>query len=135
MGAEKLKALFPDAFVLALTATATKALQKQIARELQLREPNLITTSIDRPNIKFEVKRRPSVTSGTNVEKTYDFIFGDVLKELNEKLDNYPKTTIYTKLKWCGYGYEEVTRPSIDDELNQSLLQQFVAQLVPVQPK
>ncbi|KAH3702515.1 hypothetical protein DPMN_077539 [Dreissena polymorpha] len=111
-----------------MTATATKALQRQRARELQLREPNLITKSIDRPNIKFEVKRKPSITSGTNVEKTYDFVFGDLLKELNEKLDNFPKTIIYTKLNRCGFGYKEVTRPSIDDELHQSHLKQFVAQ-------
>ena len=131
MELSKLKAVFPKANVLALTATATVSLQKKICDSLQLKAPTIITTNIDRKNIKLEVTRRPSTCGGNKtVQGAYDFIFSGIIPELRDKKDNFPKTIIYAKLKWCGYGYEEVTRPRVceDETCSSDNLQQYVAQ-------
>ena len=43
--------------VMALTATATKAVRDDIARSLGLRDPHSVLASFDRPNLKFLVER------------------------------------------------------------------------------
>ena len=43
--------------VMALTATATKAVRDDIARALGLRDPHSVLASFDRPNLKFLVER------------------------------------------------------------------------------
>ena len=125
----KLKAVFPNANVLALTATATVTLQKKIADALQLQNPTVISTNIDRMNIKLEVKRRPAVSGGEKTAQgSYDFIFTPIVSDLRDQMDRFPKTIIYSKLKWCGYGYEEITRPVFDEEQASSSLQPLVSQ-------
>ena len=47
---------FPDAVCLALTATATKSVQQDIIKNLQLRTPFVFTASFNRKNIFLEVK-------------------------------------------------------------------------------
>ena len=125
----KLKALFPKAHILALTATATVSLQKEISKVLELTKPCIISTNIDRTNIKLEVNKRPPVSGGSRTAvDSYDFIFTALIAELREKLESFPETIIYSKLKWCGYGFEEVTRPLVDEEYDSTFLHQFVAQ-------
>jgi ATP-dependent DNA helicase RecQ len=47
--------------VLALTATATRDVQKDIARQLGMRDPFVTVTGFARPNLRFEVKRTVNV--------------------------------------------------------------------------
>ena len=54
-----LRQLFPDAPVLALTASATPEVVADIADKLQMREPRLHSLSFARPNISFVVRRTP----------------------------------------------------------------------------
>jgi len=46
--------------VLALTATASPTVLADILRQLDMREPRVVSTGIDRPNLFFEVLRTPS---------------------------------------------------------------------------
>jgi ATP-dependent DNA helicase RecQ len=46
--------------VLALTATASPAVLEDIKRQLDLRDPYVVNTGIDRPNLFYEVLRTPS---------------------------------------------------------------------------
>jgi ATP-dependent DNA helicase RecQ len=43
--------------VLALTATATEEVRRDIARQLDMREPHLTITGFARPNLRFEIRR------------------------------------------------------------------------------
>ncbi len=53
-----LKNNFPDAVCLALTATATEQVQKDIASLLNLKSPKIVLAGFDRPNIYLEVKEK-----------------------------------------------------------------------------
>ena len=48
--------LSPDVNVMALTATATNTLQKEICDALGMRDPTIISVSPDKPNITFHVR-------------------------------------------------------------------------------
>lgn len=43
--------------VLALTATATEEVRRDIARQLEMRDPHLTITGFARPNLRFEIRR------------------------------------------------------------------------------
>lgn len=51
-----LKSLFPNVPLIALTATADRLTRKDIADQLQLREPRLFVDSFDRPNLNLQVR-------------------------------------------------------------------------------
>jgi len=73
---DQLATIFPQAAVVALTATATVRMQAEIVRILGLKHPIIITATTDRPNIKYCVKRRPGNTAkGSNVELSYTALF------------------------------------------------------------
>jgi len=56
-----LKKLFPQTPVMALTATATKDVEKDIATQLALKEPFTIRASFDRPNLTFRIYQKDNV--------------------------------------------------------------------------
>jgi len=66
--------------ILALTATATDIVRKDIARQLGMRDPHITITGFARPNLRFEVRR----TVNQQVK--------DV--ELERILDNTPGSSI-----------------------------------------
>ena len=49
---------FPSASLHAYTATATEAVRRDIAKELRLREPDILVGSFDRPNLSYRVLPR-----------------------------------------------------------------------------
>jgi ATP-dependent DNA helicase RecQ len=59
----QLKEKFPSSAVMALTATATKEVQADIASQLAMREPLIVRASFDRPNLTFGVVWRDSSSS------------------------------------------------------------------------
>src|SRR5881398_394553 len=52
---KKLREHFPDAPVIALTATATERVRADIIKELRLREPRCYVASFNRPNLTYRV--------------------------------------------------------------------------------
>jgi ATP-dependent DNA helicase RecQ len=55
-----LRANFPEVGLHAYTATATERVRHDIARSLELREPEMLIGSFDRPNLIYKVERRKS---------------------------------------------------------------------------
>src|SRR5207302_7685871 len=51
----KLRAHFPDAPIMALTATATERVRKDILKQLQLRDARCYVASFNRPNLTYRV--------------------------------------------------------------------------------
>ncbi len=56
----QVRELFPDSVCLALTATATESVRKDIVSSLQMRQPASFLASFDRPNIFLEVVAKKS---------------------------------------------------------------------------
>ena len=52
---KKLRTHFPEVPVMALTATATERVRKDILKQLQLRDPQCYVASFDRPNLTYRV--------------------------------------------------------------------------------
>ena len=102
----ELGAIFPEARIIALTATATTRMQKEIIRLLGMKNPSIISTTVDRSNIKYIVKRRPANSGKGGVEHSYDTVFRPIITESVEQKDAFPKTVVYCGLKWCGFGHE-----------------------------
>jgi ATP-dependent DNA helicase RecQ len=58
----RLKAELPAVPVHAYTATATRHVREDIARELELVDPQILVGSFDRPNLVYRVQRRVNLT-------------------------------------------------------------------------
>lgn len=130
---DQLGAIFPHAAIIALTATATQRMQREIIRLLGMRNAQIITSPTDRPNIKYLVKRR--LSRGSTVEVSYSAIFTPLLEELKSQQLQFPKTIVYSGLKWCGYGHELGLKVMSESECASSgvskRLAQFHAPLLP----
>ena len=72
-----LSELFPNAPILALTATAGEATRKDIIDSLRLRDPIVYISSFDRPNIEYSIQKKTKKPE--NYKKLLSFIN-----------DNYP---------------------------------------------
>ncbi|XP_070551713.1 ATP-dependent DNA helicase Q1-like [Ptychodera flava] len=119
----QLRAFFPKANVLGLTATLSDKMGQEIDKILCLKNALKITSSIDGPNIKIIVK--PRLPSGHSS-------FVDVVAPLGHQLrthkTKFPKTVVYTKLNWCGIGYEETVRSSLTHNMSNSEITSLVGQ-------
>ena len=115
-----LRSLFPTAKVLALTATATIKMREDIATHLAMKSPTIVAAPMDRSNIFIKVqKRKPN----HKIEESYEGIFQPLVKELQQKGALFPKTVVYTKLKWCGYGHEAAVMDTDDYDIAQRVAQ------------
>jgi hypothetical protein len=93
----------------------------EIASQLAMTNHVVVASNIDWTNITRCVLRRPSNAGGINtVEASYASIFTPLIDELRAKKCEYPKTIIYTKLKWCGFGQEMALMPPSDAKEEQA---------------
>ena len=53
-----LKKMFPDVTIGAYTATATEQVRHDIAEQLNLKDPEMLVGSFDRPNLVYKIRRR-----------------------------------------------------------------------------
>ncbi|CAG2234391.1 recQ [Mytilus edulis] len=105
----KLRAILPQAKILALTATATPKMRKEIQQQLCMKDVFSLSGPVDRPNIKLIVQKRLPLTGGkTTAEGSYQDVLNPYIEELCSQIWNVPKTIVYSKLKWCGVGYDMV---------------------------
>ncbi|CAG2192325.1 unnamed protein product [Mytilus edulis] len=101
--------MFPNAKILALTATATTKMQNEIRKQLGMKSALTVQSSMNRPNIKLSLVKRPAGCGGKNtVQESYDFIYQPLVDELRADKSSFERTIVYSKINWCGYGYEEV---------------------------
>jgi ATP-dependent helicase YprA (DUF1998 family) len=101
----QLRTMFPEALLVALTATATLATQKAICKTLSMNNVNVVSSNINRGNIKYICERRlPNSGSGRNTDDSYTACFLPFIEELAH-MSYYPKTVIFTGLKWCGFAH------------------------------
>lgn len=86
-----------DVHVMALTATATCALRRQVEIRLGMSDPLKIIRSPDKPNIRF---------ANLQFKGNYDKIFKAVIQEVRIKRTRLPRIIIYCKNKSdCGQLY------------------------------
>ena len=91
-----------------------------------------ISASCDRPNIKLEVKKRaPNAGGENNAQASVFQILEPLADELIQCGPDFPKTIIFTKLKWCGHGYEFVRRKLSKAKANIKLVSQYHASCLP----
>ena len=119
----KLRAIFPEAVVVALTATATKETQKEIIKSLCMKKVNVISSSVDRRNVKIIVKRRLPITgAATTTLESFEDVLAPYIRQLCDDPNSLAKTIVYSKLKWCGAGYEMAYREAIKCEGAESIM-------------
>ncbi|XP_053404947.1 uncharacterized protein LOC128558764 [Mercenaria mercenaria] len=98
-----LRAVVPNVKVLALTATATLKGQEEIISSLHMHDTKVISASPDRTNVFLEVKKRPPSSGGEySAEESVFSCVDPLFKGLTQEETTFPKTVIYTQLKWCG---------------------------------
>ncbi|CAG2200851.1 recQ [Mytilus edulis] len=119
----KLRAILPQAKILALTATATPKMRKEIQQQLCMKDVFSLSGPVDRPNIKLIVQKRLPLTGGkTTAEGSYQDVLNPYIEELCSQIWNVPKTIVYSKLKWCGVGYDMVSQAArLEDNTDEIL--------------
>ncbi len=129
---DTLRAVFTEASVIALTATATLKMRSEIQRLLKMDHTQIIATNTDRHNIRYAVSKRSPNIHGT--EESYHELIAPFLRQLKEERDTFPKTVVFTKLKWCGFFHELGVKLLTDGEIASASIQdlrQFHAPLPP----
>lgn len=107
-----LKTTFPESSVIALTATATPEVEKDIAVQLAMKSPHLVKASFDRPNLTLRINSKTNSSS-----------------QLREFLDKHPNESgiiyastrktvdnTYEVLKQLGYNVGKYHAGMTDDE-------------------
>ena len=79
-----------------------------IKKSLNLNNPKIAKTSVIRNIIKIEVERKPKDSRGS--EAVYEKVMSRTFNDFENENINYPKTIIYSQLKFCGLGYSLVER-------------------------
>ena len=92
--------LFPQAPVLALTATASRKDREVIKTTLNMVDVVEVVASPDRKNLFYQKVFR----AGPDIE-AYENILEPVAQQLLQLKHNYPLTIIYLSLRWCGFAY------------------------------
>ena len=102
-----LRAQLYNSKVLALTATASEKMRREIVKCLHFSENyETVNASPDRPNIMFVVDKRQATTGSADAEISYKDILTPLFHDLSSVGVSYPRTIVYVKLKWCGYAHE-----------------------------
>ena len=107
MNLAALRSFFPSVPFLALTATAPVTTIDLLRKSLCMNNYKLISASPNRKNIFLSKQLRSDTCHGL---KSYDDILLPIAYKLKEMRETYPQTIIYTKLKYCGYGYKLLER-------------------------
>lgn len=111
----KFRSLFPDEKFIALTATATIKMQKEIAENLCMSKNfNTILANTIRENIKLTFSKRSASTGGHNTaEDSFEMSLKPVISELCLQFEKFEKTIVYSKLKYSAIGFELVKREAM----------------------
>ncbi|WP_337879536.1 DNA helicase RecQ [Rheinheimera sp.] len=126
----QLKQQFPQVPVMALTATADPATQKDIRQQLQLQQPFISVGSFDRPNIRYTVQEKFSALNQlVSYLKTQEQHSGIVYCNSRKKVDDLAQ-----QLKDKGFaagayhaGLSHEERMQIQDAFKRDELQLIVA--------
>lgn len=102
----QLRAKFPGARVLTLSATMSVTARSDLASSLHLKNPVFVTSSIDRPNINLSAKRVKAAELLDAVDK--------LILELSTD-SSFVKTVVYCKLDHCGRGFEKAVQAGVED--------------------
>ena len=81
---------------------------------LQITELNPIIMLMDfclfRPNIRFDVLPRPSVSQKVSAQDSFDQILLPLIKDVLKQGVAYPKTIVYLPLQWCQHAHTTACR-------------------------
>lgn len=123
----KIKTLFPSCPIMALTATATQEVQKDILQQLAMQNPLVIKGSFDRPNLMIRIDRK---VSAINQIKKF------LLKHEGKAGIIYAATRknvelIYERLQEEGYSVGRYHAGMSDSE-RQTALHEFIYDKTPI---
>ena len=99
----QLRAIFPSAPMVALTASAPPKQLSVLTDALFLQNPLKVVGNLDRPNIYIGIHRRKASSLGS---ESYESILRPIAEELKENVIHFPLTIIYLPLRWCGYAFK-----------------------------
>ena len=78
-------------------------------KSLNMKDPKLVITNPDTPNIFYEVQQRPSYLKQSNINQ-FEEILSPIADELIIANIKMPVTIIYSSLEMCGVGYAFLER-------------------------
>lgn len=117
--------------ILALTATATPAVQKDIAQQLNINADNFVVTSFMRPNLSFRIVNSPKDTNNYiyNYIKNYKDEAGIVYTNTRKRVEDLTNYLAKKGIKVAAYhgGMEAEDRERVQDDFQFDRLQVIVA--------
>lgn len=122
-----IREFLPDTPILAVTATATKAVVTDIVKVLQMEEPLLIKASFDRPNLMISCQRRVSAIKQINSIISNSKMLPAIVYCISRK----ETEEISGKLKEMGISAEHY-HAGMDDELRLNVHQRFLQDKVKI---
>lgn len=104
----QLRSVLPRATMLALTGTCSRKMQDAITSSLFINGCDVVSSTVDRPNIFLSVcQRLPSTGRKHCAEDSLNEIMKPLLQELQSMREQFSKTILFCKKEWCGLGYEK----------------------------